>query len=320
VSGEREPPAAADTPARAGGGRETVTTGGGRGLLRPGWSVRRIYVALDASPSSGPTARTSAELAARLSAELHGLYVVDTTLLRVADLPFARETGTYSATGRPLAPGDIERRFRSQAERARRLVAESAARAALASHRFEVLRGEVRRAIAEVAGDEDLLSLGRVGATGLHRLGGVAREVLARGRGQVLLLPASGRFDLPVLVVSGHTPGAHRALQAALRVLEHRAPGDAERDQRLVVLLATDDPLQAHLLEREARFELAAAGHDPSHARFHRASPEAHHALAHAVVHQRAGAVVLPFASPLVRRADLEEVVANLDCAVLLVR
>jgi nucleotide-binding universal stress UspA family protein len=283
-----------------------------------GWQVRRIFVALDASPASAAAAQTAADLAARLHAELRGLYVEDADLLRLAGLPSV-ETGTFSARARRLEEGDLERQLRAQADRARRLLDECSVRAGLASHHFEVLRGDVRRAVAEVAEAGDLLSLGRVGTTRLHRLGSVARAALAQGRGQILLLAESGRFEPPVVVVNGHTRGDHRALHAALRMAERRFPDGRRREDRLTLLLAAGAE-DAGILEREARHELAAAGHDPDRARFHRVRPGDHHALARAVARDRANALILPHASPLVRAGDLEEVVANLDCTVLLVR
>lgn len=286
-----------------------------------GWGVRRIVVALDASPASAAAARTAARLAALLHAELSGLFVEDADLLGLSGLPFAIEVGTTSAAGRPLAAGEIERRLRAQAARARRLLEESALAAAVRDFRFEVVRGEVRRTIADRLAEGDLVSLGRVGTTGLARLGGVARALLAGARGQVLLLPPDGRLEPPVVAVFGEAPGARRALAAALSLLDRESPtGHAHRPGSLVVLLAAAGAERARDLEREARAAVEKSGHSPDLLRFRRPDPGDRHALARAVADARAHALLLPAESPFVRPGELETVVAGLDCTVLLVR
>ena len=71
-------------------------------------AIRRILVALDASTHSLAALETAAGLAARLEAELVGLFVEDINLLRAAELPFARETSFYSSSLRPLERGELE--------------------------------------------------------------------------------------------------------------------------------------------------------------------------------------------------------------------
>lgn len=283
------------------------------------WEVRRIVVALDASPASAAAAHNAARLAARLATKLHGLFVEDAGILRLTGLPVCIEVGTWSATPRPLAAGDVQRRLRAQAARARRMLEESALAAAVEDYRFEVLRGEVRQALAGAVRDTDLLSLGRVGMTGLARLGSIARGAMRGGRGQVLLLPAGGRLEAPIVTVFGDAPGARRALAAALRLLD-REPPAAARPGSLTVLIVAADDAAARRLEDEARATIAVTGHSPDLPRFRRARPGDRHALAHTVNLDRAHALLLPAESPLVRPQDLEKVVEGLDCSVLLVR
>ncbi|MFW5810637.1 MAG: universal stress protein, partial [Thermodesulfobacteriota bacterium] len=63
-------------------------------------TIRRILVALDASPASLEGLKTAAELAERLNAELYGLFVEDIDLLRAVELPFVTEIGYLSMIGR----------------------------------------------------------------------------------------------------------------------------------------------------------------------------------------------------------------------------
>src|SRR5512146_812239 len=108
--------------------------------------VRRIIMALDTASSVLPAIEAAAGLALGLDAELAGLFIEDERLLRFAGLPFAREFGFASARSRPLAPDAIERALRAQAERLRRLLAETAERLSVA-WTLEVVRGEVPRSV-----------------------------------------------------------------------------------------------------------------------------------------------------------------------------
>lgn len=278
-----------------------------------GWRVRRILVALDASPASAAAARTAAELAAELEAELAGLFVEDADLARLGSLPAVFEVGSHSAGARRLSARELERGLRAQAARARRLFETSAARVSVQTS-FRVVRGAVVQEVTAAAAEAELLSLGRVGAGGVSRLGSVARAALARGRGSVLLLGPEGRLAPPVLVVFGDSPAAERALAAATRL--------PARDHDLVVLLpASDDETAAHLRQRARSL---VTGHPwgltPGEMRFVRVRPGDRHAAAHAVSRERGRVLVLPASSDLLDGADLERVVENLDCAVLLVR
>jgi nucleotide-binding universal stress UspA family protein len=95
------------------------------------WVIRRILVALDASRQSVAALQVAADLASHLEAELVGLFVEDINLLRLAELPFAREVGSYSATRRRLNTRQVERQLKVQAERARRALEAYADRASV---------------------------------------------------------------------------------------------------------------------------------------------------------------------------------------------
>lgn len=314
-----EPPKAGAAPDAERRGTATEAEGAVALTAPAAWTVRRVVVAVDASPGSAGAARQAARLASRLSAELYGLFVEDPAVLRLARLQVCVEVGTYSATPRPLAPGDLQRRLRAQAARARRQLQESALAAAVADFRFEVVRGEAREALAEALGDTDLLSLGRVGATGLARLGSFARAALAGRRGQLLVLPAHGRLEPPVVTVFGDTPGSRRALAAAVRLIDHDRAARLRRGALTVLLVAADEAA-ARELEAEARTLLAAAGLPPHLPRFRRARPGDRHALAHTVRLDQAQVLMLPAESPLLRPEEIEAVIEGLDCSVLLVR
>ena len=74
-------------------------------------SIRRIMVALDASPRNVEMIEIAAKLAARMGSELIGLFVEDINLLRMADLPFASEIGLFSNGTRRLDSGRLNWNF-----------------------------------------------------------------------------------------------------------------------------------------------------------------------------------------------------------------
>jgi nucleotide-binding universal stress UspA family protein len=129
----------------------------------------RILVALDDAEAAVGALSTAAFLASRLQAELHGLYVEDIDLLRLAGLPFARTVGHASARSQPLDFAAVERAFRQQAERMRALMEEMAERERLAWS-FQVERGRLLDAMMAVAGSADLLVFCR-GAAGRGQSG-----------------------------------------------------------------------------------------------------------------------------------------------------
>ena len=61
--------------------------------------IRRILLALEAGNGGSAAMEAATHLAAQLNAELHGLFLEDINLIRLAELPFAREIGLTSAGG-----------------------------------------------------------------------------------------------------------------------------------------------------------------------------------------------------------------------------
>ena len=70
---------------------------------------RRIVVALDASSHSHAALAAAVALAGRLQAELQGIFVEDVNLLRLAELPFAREVRFGLSAARPVRWGALGR-------------------------------------------------------------------------------------------------------------------------------------------------------------------------------------------------------------------
>lgn len=206
--------------------------------------IRRILVAVDASPGSLSALEAAAELAAALEAELEGLFVEDTQLIELAGLPLTRQLGRLSASFRRLESREMELQLRVQAAQARQAL-EQIARRLEVSHRFRVARGTVIDEILQAAREADLVALGRAGWSLRRLLGSTARAVLAQGVGRVLLLGEAARLGSPVLVLYDGGEPAKAALAIAA-ALARRLRGEVR------VLVASADAARGDALSEEA--------------------------------------------------------------------
>lgn len=82
--------------------------------------VKRILVALDASPSCMASLDMAAGLAAHMQAQLETLFVEDVGLFRLAALPFAAELDRASGEARSMDEAGIESALHLHVERLRR--------------------------------------------------------------------------------------------------------------------------------------------------------------------------------------------------------
>lgn len=189
-------------------------------------SIRRILVAIDATGADVTALDALAALAARLSAELMGLFVEDSNLLRAAGLPFTREVGFPSASSRAIAPEGLLRALRARARAAEQAIATVAGQAK-ARWSFRTARGLVPQELLDAAAAADLVVVERASRPGRpsRLLGSTVREVLDRVAGSVLLLhprtglrppvvgwlddPKDARDLLPVLVGLADPLGDH---------------------------------------------------------------------------------------------------------------
>lgn len=178
--------------------------------------IRRIVLALDAATESPESLEAAAELAARLHAELVGVFVEDANLLRSAALPFVREINLASGQWQSFDPEAVERDLRMRAARARALV-ETAARRRHLTFSFRVTRGDVGREIAAAAGETDLIVL--EGLTEILRgrvqMGSGARAA-ARQTARTVMVLRRGALEARIFLVAYEdTAEADRALSIA---------------------------------------------------------------------------------------------------------
>lgn len=272
-------------------------------------TIRRILVALDASPQSLAALQAAVELAEALRAELLGIFVEDINLVRLAELPGIREVGVSSARPRPLESPQLERQLRARAARVRRALAQVAERSRI-RWSFRVARGTIDDQLLEAAGEADLVILGRAGWSGTGKLGSTAQALLARAPQRALVLEAGERLRPTLMVIYDGSPTAARALATAAEMSSDR------RSQLVVVLLAKDDKSAAKLQAQCERL-LEAQG---VKAQFHRLASADSAEIAQLVQARRDCMLVLPGALPMLQDRPLSQALGAIRCPVLVVR
>ena len=271
--------------------------------------IRRILVALDASPHSLAALEAAGELAARLQAELAGLFVEDIDLLRGAALPFTRQVGAFSRGGRQLNTRQLERQLQDQAERARRALAAAAERLRV-RWSFRVTRGQVASEVTTASAETDLLIMGKTGwSPGRgNRLGGTARSVLARTPCLALMLQEGMWLGLPLIFVYDGSPSSRLALDVAAQL-------GRGGERRLQIILLADEGAAAPALQEQVDNWLAQRG---MAARYQTVVGGEAGALVRAVQAAGQGLLVLP-GGPLLQGEALHRLISEIECPALVV-
>ncbi len=273
--------------------------------------IRRILVALDASPHSIAALEAAAELAAHFQAELAGLFVQDVNLLRLAELPFAREVGFFSATRRRLDSRGLERQLRVRARQMRRRLTGLAEETRL-QWSFQVARGAIASELLAAAAEADMIILGKAGWSFRRpkRLGSTARAMASQAPGLTLILQQGACLGTPVLVVYDGSDLARKALRTLVSLIE-------PEEEALNVLLLADGADNVDHLQREASHILAE--HEVE-VRYRSLTKTNVPKLSDLVQIEGCGTLVLPAKSVLLKEKALLALLDELEVPVLLVR
>ena len=275
--------------------------------MSEGETAGGILVALDLSPESLAAAELAVELAAASGARIEGLFVEERELLDLAGHPLAREVDVFGTEGRPLERERLEWRLRAQASRARTLLAKVAGRRGIAWS-FRVVRGTALEEIRIAARAADVVTLGRIGWSPRPGLGGTTQRLLAEAS-RVLVPGRRAGVRGPVVACYDGSPAGERVLDVAARLASAAGSG-----LRVEVVAAREDDLGP--LRERARAALSSARIAPV---FHALALEQPAELAARLRATACGFLVVP-ARVLGDGADLLELVADLDCPILLVR
>ena len=270
--------------------------------------IRRILIALDASPASQAALDLAADLAVRYQAELIGIYVEDINLLRSADIPFTEEVGTYSASSRQIDSSHIERELKAHARRVEQLLSSIAQKANL-RWSFRSSRGQIPTELMAAASDSDLIILGKTGWSGRKHIGSTAREVAVQSPIHSLILMHKVRPGTPVMVLYDGSTASKNALAAARTIIKP--------ESTLTVLINAESQEAAEQLEVEVQDSLQ---NDELKIKFRWVADIRGDRISQLALISNCDVVVLPAQG---EQFDPETLVAMLDradCAVLLVR
>jgi nucleotide-binding universal stress UspA family protein len=277
-------------------------------LAKPEKAINRILVAVDASPQSQAALQVAVDLAARVEAELVGIFVEDVNLLRIASLPTSREISFYTTTLREIDSPSIERQLRAQARLVQRLMARIAARANV-RWSFRVVRGAVSAQLLAATMEADLVIIGKSGWTRGRRMGSTARVLVVQSTRPALVLQRRIRFGLPVVVVYDGSVAGKKALAGADLV--------ATRDSLVTILILAEDPEEVKELRREAHTFFMEREFTPQ---YHWVSRVEASDLIRIVKSEGCGVLILPTGSERLPDHTILETVDRSECAVLLVR
>jgi nucleotide-binding universal stress UspA family protein len=265
---------------------------------------------MDASPHCLAALEAAAELAARLEAEVLGLFVEDVNLLRLAELPFTQEVSVSTTACRRLGVREMERQLRAQATRMRRTFAAYAERAQ-AHWSFQVTRGVIPRELLTAASNADLITLGKTGCSigRGRRLGSTARAILAEAPCPALVIQEGERLRLPMMVIYDGSPLAEKALATATAL--------GQGLDSLVVFILADGTEAAHGMKTQASEWLQQRD---LMARFYLLTESRVSRLAGAVQMERVGTLVVPASISLLQDEELLQLLDQVKVPVLLVR
>jgi nucleotide-binding universal stress UspA family protein len=196
------------------------------------YAIRRILVALDCATECLAALEAAMELAERANAEIESLLIEDLNLMRLAELPFARELSLTTGAARQIDLEAVEREFRALADTVRRRLEERAA-PRKRPWSFRVVRGWTESELAAAAGEVDLVILGgRMRPLTRHARLGLPPERWTRLSARpILLLPGHFEPVREVTAVVDRPAAAESTIAAATRLRSTLAETGAKGEE-----------------------------------------------------------------------------------------
>jgi len=253
-------------------------------------AIKRIAVTLDALDLSVAALEQAVCLAGRMGAQLEGIFVEDTDMLQLAELPFLREVRRSSRSVEAMNATRMEQELRVLARRAERLLGEHAARHHV-SWTFRIWRGSIDSDLLAAAMEADIFALTRLGST------------LTRGQ-----VTRPGRSAIAVLYGDS---------ESALRTLDTAAGLAAEQQASLNVLLPATRETDAAAMRQEAAVRL---GEQVLSADFIQIPDASLPSLLEALADTDSAALVLQRDHTLLQTPTLRQCLDSLNCPLLVVR
>jgi hypothetical protein len=239
----------------------------------------------------------AAGIAALLKAELEGIFVEDTELIRLAGLPFLRELRLATLDESALDAERLQRELRATAKRVRESL-EQSARASGVGCSFRVWRGDLGAEILAAAVDAELFALGRIGRFAPLR---------SRPKGVRAPRPAA---DRTVGVLFDGSDASVRALTTAAELARNRRAA-------LSVILEPRPGMDAKALWAQAAEVLLGI---PTRAQLVESESDGTAALARTIVSAGIDLLVVDSENPMLAAPSLWECLEAIDCPILIHR
>jgi len=248
--------------------------------------MRRIAVTLDACQVSSSTLEEAVQLAARMGAQLEGIFVEDIDLIQLAELPFLREVRSVSRSEIAINLTRMEQELRVLARRAERLLGEHAARQNV-SWSFRIWRGSIDTELLTADTGADVFALTRMGTT--------------------LVRAATKKA---VSVVFTGTDASRRALETAMSLT-------IDPYKELNILLPAENEAEAMRLQELATRQL---GDHAASADFTPLKDGSLNDLLEVLVDSNSAVLIVERDNKLLRAQSLRRSLNNLNCPLLIVR
>ncbi|MCC6208616.1 MAG: hypothetical protein IT488_10760 [Gammaproteobacteria bacterium] len=270
---------------------------------------RRILLPLDSGAADSTDLDAAIRLAARLQAEVVGIFIEDVDLMRLAALPFAREMAPLSASARRIDAADMARALRARAGVLRARLQERALQARV-SWSFHIVQGEL---LAEqlgeaVASDLIILDIGARRASMSRATDQVTRHFFSQGACTVWLRRALAEDERPIIALLDDISSGQRVLAVACQF--------ARRDgKQLLVMIAADDAIEFARRAHDIGELLTADGMEAECRPLTRSAASD---LIQDVTEARGKLLVIARDSPLASGAGYQRLLEDLPCEIVL--
>jgi hypothetical protein len=210
-------------------------------------AIRRVVIACDAACEIGGAVSKAAALAARWRVPMHGIFLENENLFRLAQLPFSRQvTLSFPEVSQSLQPNELADLLSALAATMRRMLAEVAAREGL-GWTFAVVRDlPSAAALAATKGDMLVIEASARPFSGSWGPRSLWESVASDCNGIVLLRRDEAAGDRRVALVLRAAAGEHEKILRAGLVLSR------PRDQIVILLIGEprdgqEDAVKRHL-------------------------------------------------------------------------
>jgi nucleotide-binding universal stress UspA family protein len=269
--------------------------------------IRRILVAVDASPNSIMALHTAIDLARRVRAEVQALFIQERYLHDIGHFPFTREIGLYTAQSRQIGSREIKLQLRAQSKRIRGLL-KTLAEEARVDWTYHVMKGTTSD-LKDAAADADLIVLGRSGWSGRKKVGSTVQFILTQFPTRTLIIGDRPGSPSAIFVVYDGSESSKRALSLASNLIRNT-------DGFLTVGILAKTSDQAKKMQREAFQWLGKRNIEPRVRWIIGWSVDKINAL----VRAESCLLILPGSIEAMQRTSISDLIDDMDCPLMIVQ